>query len=162
MINVLKLFTIYWRYQLRKGFISINYCLLYERENHIINPVYQTSGQFKAIIKHEDMVDRQIINHLFIHFKSLSDIEDFTFTEHEFVLFPDHEAQYRAIISNYRPWYNLGDLQINTNTNRILNCATRTMFNGYEEYLDLVRPMLPHALNLDMQGNIPTLLRSEF
>lgn len=163
IMNVLKLYRFYWKYPLKqKKFLSINYYLMYERENHITHPVYLLSSPFRTIIKHEDQVDEFILLELFKHFQTLQNIEDFTFSPTEFVLYPDYEERYRVILSNIGQGYNLGDLQINTRTNLILNCATRVMFNGYEEYHELVTMLLPRVLNLNLNGKIPSLLRADF
>jgi hypothetical protein len=57
---------------------------------------------------------------------------------------------------------NINDLIVNTQTNRIVTLATRLRFIDAQSVKNSVIYNIPQAINLDIQGQIPTLIRADF
>jgi hypothetical protein len=58
--------------------------------------------------------------------------------------------------------YPFNDLVLNTQTNRIVALATRLRFLDAQSVKNSVIYNIPQAINLDIQGQIPTLIRADF
>lgn len=164
-MNVLKLLRCFWKHPITKTeFKAVNFYVLYERENHIGNAIYQQHGQLNFITKHEDAIDIEIYNNLYNALNEIPNIQQLSIYTHETALFTDYEEKNRAIFSNIAYGYSFRDLRINTQTNPGIRLATRIMFSdaGNVANQNAILTAIPLALNLNLSSTISSLLRADF
>lgn len=161
-MNVLKLLRCFWKHPIsHTEFKAVNYYLQYERENHTANPVYQQNG---ILTKYEDIIDIEIYQCLHDELNVIPNIQQLNIYTHETILYPGLEEKNKAIFSNIAYGYKFRDLQIDTQTNSVVRLATRIMFSDAAniDNQNAILPVIPHALNLNLQGPISSLLRIDF
>ena len=164
-MNVLKLLRCFWKHPItRTEFKAVNYYVQYERVNHILNPIYQGLGQFRSVIKHEDEIDIEIFQTLYNQLNGITNIQQLNIYTHETVLYQEYEEKNRAIFSNIAFGYDFHNLQINTQTNGVASLATRIMFSDASNIANqnAILTSIPLAINLNVTGEIPFLLRADF
>jgi hypothetical protein len=161
-MNVLKLLRVFWKHKInRNEFKAVNYYVLYERVNHTSNPMYQYYGEHRYIDKHEDDIDKMIFDNLYQRLNENPDIQQLNIFTHEVVLHPDFEELNRAIFSNMAFGWDFNNLQINTNDQVIEMLATRIMFHN-TDHSEAILMSIPETLNLNLNGKIPSLVRTSF
>jgi hypothetical protein len=164
-MNVLKLLRCFWKHPItRTEFKAVNYYVQYERINHLGNQVIQNYGEFKYVSKHEDNYDQEIYQKLHDSLSVIPNIQQFNITTHETVLYDQYEEKKRALFSNMAFGYDYRDLQINTLDRPVVNLATRIYYSNIANQANqnAIFTAIPLALNLNVNGNIPSLIRADF
>jgi hypothetical protein len=162
-LNVLKLLRCYWKQPIdKKEFKAVNYYVQYERVNHIQKKISESYGDFRYVTKHEDEYDLEIYKALYQSIETIPNIKEFHITTHETLLFD--EDKNRALFSNIAFGYDYKDLRINTLDNSIALLSTRLFFADIsnENFQNLIFPVIPFVLNLNLYGTIPSLIKANF
>jgi hypothetical protein len=83
----------------------------------------------------------------------------------EAVLYSEYSNTTRALFSNLAIGDDFRDLQVRGNFyTPIINLKTRIWFSDRknEDVSSYILPLLPHSIEIEHQGNIPTLIQSDF
>jgi len=164
-MNVLKLIHCFWKYPItRTQLKAVSYYVQYERINHSANQVFQNYGQFRYVSKHEDTYDEEIYQQLYNSINGIPNIQQLNITTNESVLFDEYEEESRALSSKMAFGYDFRDILINTNNTLVSRLATRIYFTDINNltYQNAILPSIPFALNLNLDGAIPSLIRADF
>lgn len=166
-MNVLKLLRCFWKQPVAGfGQRAVNYYVLYERVNHIVNANYRNEAEFRFLVNHEDEIDRLIYRELQTSLEQINGIEQLVIYNHEFLLYGDTNIDTRSLALNsniavgrdYRP------LILSTNTQVVTNLATRVWFSdvadeGARAFIDA---SIPRGINIGGDGEIPSLIGRPF
>ena len=164
-MNVLKLLHCSWKHPISRNESKVvQYYIQYERVNHIENQVLQGEGGLRAVLKHEDVYDREIFDRLSESLNEIPGIEQLKITTSETILYDQNEEMSRALYSNLAFGSGFRGLLINTREHCIINLSTRIFFTDLanEANQNAILPSIPMVLNLNVNGLIPSLIRADF
>lgn len=167
-MNIVKLYHARWKQdvfdeagnQFRNRIIE--YFVQYERVNHIVHQQVEDNHGFQAIIGHIDDIDTLLFNEINNSIRQIPNITEFYSGVHEFRPWLDYDQIERAWASKRALGYPFNNLPVNSRTNRIASLATRLRFMDAQSVKNSVIYNIPQAINLDIQGPIPSLIRADF
>jgi hypothetical protein len=163
--NILKLLKCTWSHRISNNdFKIVHYYVQYERVNHIVHAIYDEYKKFKMLNRHEDDIDKEIYKALFNYLYINPEISNLRIYFDELPLYFGVEEKNRALFTNSAFGYDYTDVEIRTKTHQIVNLDTKVMFNGVSDNFiqGVITLSLPRMLNLDITGEIPSLIRADF
>jgi hypothetical protein len=64
-MDVIKLLRCFWQHPIpRNRFVSVNYYVIYERSNHVVDARHHNYGGFRMVSEHTDGIDEEICSSL--------------------------------------------------------------------------------------------------
>jgi hypothetical protein len=167
-MNILKLYHARWKQDVfdnagnRFKDTVVEYFVQYERVNHIFHQQIQDNNGYRTITGHIDDIDTLLFDEINNGLIQIANIKEFDSGVYEFRPWYEYEQIERAWASKRALGYSFRDLTINTATNRIVALATRLRFLDAQRVKDSVIYNIPEVINLNLQGPIPSLIRTVF
>jgi hypothetical protein len=167
-MNILKLYHARWKQDVFDEHGNqfknrvVEYFVQYERVNHIVHQHVEVNNGYRTVTGHIDDIDTHLFNEINTSLMQIPNIKEFDSGVYEFRPWLDYEQIERAWASKRALGYPFNDLVVNTQTNRIVALATRLRFLDAQSVKNSVIYNIPQAINLDIQGQIPTLIRADF
>lgn len=160
MRNVLKLLRCFWKQPIpgHRDY-AINLYILYERENY---EGYAEVNEWRTEVRYEDSLDLAIRQRLYEQLRQLSGVDEVHVVTHSDMLWPGFEHRTRALYSRIAYGWTHTDIAINTQTQHVINLATRIFFADRPQIEHFVTPALPLGLELDYKGEVFSLHRANF
>lgn len=140
----------------------VEYFVLYERVNHIIHQQVNDQNGIRTVTGHVDEIDTILFEAISNVLNLIPNIKEFDSGVHEFRPWHNYEQIERAFASKRAIGSGFRDLIVNTKTNRIVTLATRIRFSNAQSIKNSVILNIPQTINLDITGQIPTLIRADF
>lgn len=167
-MNILKLYHARWKQDVFDEHDNyyencvVEYFVLYERVNHIVHQQVSDQNGFSIVTGYIDEIDALLFQELSNVLNQIPNIKEFDSCVHDFRPWLDHEQIERAFASKRAIGSGFRDLIVNTRTNRIVTLATRIHFSNFQSVKNSVIFNIPQSVNLDIIGQIPTLIRASF
>jgi len=167
-MNILKLYHARWKQDVfdedGNSFKNrvVEYFVQYERVNHIVHQQIEENNGYRTVTGHIDNIDNLIFEGINNLINQIPNIREFDSCVYEFRPWYGYDQIERAWASKRALGYNFYNLDVNTSTHTIVTLATRLRFIDAQRVKNSVINNIPQVLNLEIDIEIPTLIRADF